>query len=433
LTSKIEFIEVKRFFCTATLHPMNKLINIHKRPFLKAALKFSALWMLFNVQAGEASSVQTHSFNVKDCGFTLTVNVAIWERQTRLRDAYVASKTKISADQERVYIQAIVGRKSQLEDPAANLFDAQQCAAKDIGKEATASGLRIRLQAAECSQQASSDDSRSLTGQHRLYGTVDGHWSALGVGLFASNKNDLAKFKPEFVQILKTLRHQCPIEFLPLKTGAAAELAHQKAVDIAIKKAAGAAQKAAENAAKMAAENPSTIDSRPRQSVRRTVPLELEWRMAIGNQCDFAFQTVQSKWGPDTFEGTEGLIPIGSKSKSKIFLTADSYWIAQGDNGAWSATTDKNCTVKKRGTLKTADGHEAPIFLASNCKKSADFSPNLNKSNLLYSYVRRSENGADYLVLASDDKSFLMRHEDELMAIIESYTTRLPKCLSYRK
>jgi hypothetical protein len=164
---------------------------------------------------------------MESCGFSLQINVATWERQIKVFDTYVASKTKIAADQERVFIQAIGKRKRQLEDPAANLFDAQQCVAQDIAKETTASGLRIRLQAAECSQQASSDDSRGPTGQHRLYGTVDGHWSSLGVGLFASSKENLAKYKPEFVKVLKTLRHLCPIEFLPLKTEAKAELAGQ--------------------------------------------------------------------------------------------------------------------------------------------------------------------------------------------------------------
>jgi hypothetical protein len=114
-------------------------------------------------------------------------------------------------------------------------------------------------------------------------------------------------------------------------------------------------------------------------------------------------------------------------------LTAANYWIAQGDNGVWRATTDKSCTVKQRGTLKTADGQDAPFFLASNCRKSAGFSANVDKGNLLFGYVRRGKNEADFMVLASDDKGFLMRHEGELMAIVESHTTQLPRCLSSGK
>lgn len=416
-----------------------KFVKVFKVPPALAVLTFgifSVAEILSNAQAGQTSRVQTHRFNMEDCGFALKINVAKWERQTKLFDTYLASKTKNHADKERVFIQAIGRRKTHLGDPAANLFDAKNCVAQELGNETTASGLRIRLQEVDCSHQSfATDSSHSPTEQHRLYGTVDGHWSSLGAGLFASSKEDVAKYKPELVQILKTLKHLCPFEFLPLKTGATAELEAQKAADLAVEKAvaiAGAAQKAAENAAKLAEKKSPESDARPRQTERRPVPPAREWRMVLGNQCKFAFQTVQGKWGPDTFEGTEALIPIGSKSKSKIFLTAANYWIIQGDSGAWSATTSKNCTVERRGTLKTADGQEAPLFLASNCQQNADFSANFNKKHLLYGYVRRANNDADYMVLASDNRSFLVKHEDELISIIESHTTQLPRCLNYR-
>ena len=98
MTSKIKFIEGKRFCGTAAPHPMNKQINILKRPLLTAALKFAALGIFSNALAAQTSSVQTHRFNMESCGFSLQINVATWERQIKVFDTYVASKTKIAAD-----------------------------------------------------------------------------------------------------------------------------------------------------------------------------------------------------------------------------------------------------------------------------------------------------------------------------------------------
>lgn len=156
-----------------------------------------------------------------------------------------------------------------------------------------------------------------------------------------------------------------------------------------------------------------------------------EWRMVVGNNsCSFAFQLPKGKWMLDSFEGTGGLIPSDSKSNASLFLTTSNYFSI--GNG-WTTPKLKQCAVEQRGTLKNADGKDAPLFLAGNCQKNDSVWANLDKNHLLYGLVKRGDQEADFMVLASDDKSALLKREDELKAIVQSHTHKYQECVDFGK
>lgn len=231
--------------------------------FLKALYVWSAFaigvaisgFVVFSEQLNEIgasnpSATQTHTFFGSDCGFAGKINTVNWRPLNKFENTYVPNESSLagilkSEGQESVYLKFSKARRTHLTDPLAPLFDAKRCVAQDIGEEITASGLRVRLHSVECSEDPP-QAALQPPGRHQLYGTFYGHWESMGAGLFAKDKEELAKYRPALTKILKTLEQRCPFEFSPLPTEEQAQKAAEKAGDEAAVRAAAAAGAAQE-------------------------------------------------------------------------------------------------------------------------------------------------------------------------------------------
>lgn len=170
-------------------------------------------------------------------------------------------------------------------------------------------------------------------------------------------------------------------------------------------------------------------------SVSMLRPKPTEWRQIVSGLegCLFAFRTEQNKWMPDTYAGTDGMIPKGFSGKSAvIFLSGTTFWSGRDENGGWATPIQRQCTIERRGTVSTEAGKPAPYFLASGCKKAGDHYANYGTDHLLYGYVNQGKE-SHFIWFASDDKNLLLKHEGELKTILKSYTTSPPNCVANGK
>jgi len=170
-------------------------------------------------------------------------------------------------------------------------------------------------------------------------------------------------------------------------------------------------------------------------TVSMVLPKPTQWRQIVAGDdgCLFAFQTEQNKWMPDTHTGTGGMIQKGFSGKSAvIYLSGTTFWSGRDENGGWATPIQRQCTIERRGTVTTDSGKPAPYFLASGCKKSDDQYANFGTNHLLYGYVNQGKQ-SHFLWFASDDKNLLLSHEGELKAILKSYSTAPPNCVTKSK
>jgi hypothetical protein len=161
----------------------------------------------------------------------------------------------------------------------------------------------------------------------------------------------------------------------------------------------------------------------------------LEWRMVMagGENCEFAFQAPKEKWIPDSQHGSNSLIRSDATTTTEpVFLSFERHWTGSDEKGGWYLPVDRGCTLESKGTLKTLSGATARMFLASNCQPKKDSYVNYGTKYLLYGYVTLDEQ-ADYMWLASNDKSLLFENELDLKGALQSHSLTLPSCVDKRK
>jgi hypothetical protein len=238
---------------------VNKFFSIVKQVFIWAAftvgvlMSIGMIYMEFQekevahqAQVVEApNQVQVHRFaHSSDCPYSVEIESGVWQRSEEIVSAYAAKKSNVYGEYSGTFLQFIATRRTTREDPQATLFDRAECTATDAGSDITVDGLAISLQKATCLIKAEGTHN-TPNRVHRLYGTIHGHWVAMGAGIFAINEHAIHQYRPQLIQILKTFKHQCPSEFSPLPRGEAAAHASAAAEQEAAEKATGAAKAAA--------------------------------------------------------------------------------------------------------------------------------------------------------------------------------------------
>jgi hypothetical protein len=191
------------------------------------------------------NEAQVHRFDIEfACPFSVEIESGVWQRTGEILDAYTAKKSSVYGEHRNTYLQLIATRRTTRSDPPATLFNKAECTATDAGSDVTSDGLSISLQKVAC-QSKPDGTPKTPPGTHRLYGTIHGHWVAIGAGIFAPNEETINRFRPQLIQILKTFKHQCAIDYSPLPTGEAAVQASAAAEQEAIERASQAAKAAA--------------------------------------------------------------------------------------------------------------------------------------------------------------------------------------------
>jgi hypothetical protein len=229
---------------------VKKILNFVKKLLIWAAFALGVATSigLVSMQLREEQApneVQVHRFDDSlACPYSVQIESGLWQRNGQIFNAYAARKSKIYGEHKDIFLQFIASRRTTRADAPATLFNKAECKITDSGSEVTADGLTISLQKVECQIKPDAAP-KTPPGIHQLYGTIHGHWVAIGAGIFANNEEALNRYRPQLIQILKTFKHKCDFEFSPLPTGEAAAQAAAIAEQEAIEKAADAARAAA--------------------------------------------------------------------------------------------------------------------------------------------------------------------------------------------
>lgn len=159
-----------------------------------------------------------------------------------------------------------------------------------------------------------------------------------------------------------------------------------------------------------------------------------------GTACDFSFGVPAGEWTSDPNSATYANIPVmvrkSELANPRLLLTMNRFWRDDKSPGGWYLVTEQKCQLADRGVIRTADGKDARVFLASSCNVSAAMQNGELKSpfggNTLYGYVAYNDKDADFLYLSSPDQALLLKHEDVLLSALKSYSTNSPNCVARR-
>lgn len=156
--------------------------------------------------------------------------------------------------------------------------------------------------------------------------------------------------------------------------------------------------------------------------------------------CDFSFSVPDSQWKLDpawrSYSGIPALVPAKEASNPALFLTQQRYWRHEEVAGGWSFVTSRKCQLTKREMVRTAEGKDVQIYLASGCDVSEFMRDgriaSAFRENILYGFMPVDDKEADFIHLSSSNKDFLLKNESLMVNALKSYSTSSPSCLFYR-
>jgi hypothetical protein len=158
-----------------------------------------------------------------------------------------------------------------------------------------------------------------------------------------------------------------------------------------------------------------------------------------GTSCDFSFG-IPDGWTADPNSASYANIPVmvrkSELANPQLFLSMHRFWRDDKSPGGWFVVAEKKCQLTNRDAIRTSDGKEARVFLASSCdvggaphggRRESPF-----REHTLYSYVPFNDTEADFIYLSSSDPALLRKHEDVLLSALKSYSTSSPNCVARR-
>lgn len=165
-----------------------------------------------------------------------------------------------------------------------------------------------------------------------------------------------------------------------------------------------------------------------------------EMFLAGGKNCDFSFGLPKGEWTSDPNSATYANIPVmvrqSELGKPNLFLSANRFFLDEKSPGGWFLVTQKKCQLERQDVIRTRDGKEAQVFLASSCDVSGDTRAGRIESpfreHTLYGWVAYNDKEADFLYLSSSDQALLRKHENVLLSALKSYSTSSPNCVARR-
>lgn len=157
-------------------------------------------------------------------------------------------------------------------------------------------------------------------------------------------------------------------------------------------------------------------------------------------ECEFSFNIPQGAWAPDPNAAAYANIPVMVRrfelASPQLFLSMNRFWRDDKSPGGWSFVTQDKCQLTTKDVIRTADGKEARVFLASSCDVSRATRNGRIESpfreHTLYGYVVYNDREADFLYLSSSDRALVLKHEDLLLSAFKSYSTNSPACVARR-
>jgi hypothetical protein len=172
---------------------------------------------------------------------------------------------------------------------------------------------------------------------------------------------------------------------------------------------------------------------------RKDKPLD-EVFVVGGTGCDYSFGVPKGEWARDPNSAGYANIPVmvhkSELANPRLFLSMNRFWRDDKSPGGWSLVTEEKCQLESRNAVRTSDGKDARVFLASSCDVSKATRNGVLESpfrgNTLYGYVVYNDKEADFLYLSSPDKALLLKHEDVLVSALKSYSTSSPSCVARR-
>jgi hypothetical protein len=159
-----------------------------------------------------------------------------------------------------------------------------------------------------------------------------------------------------------------------------------------------------------------------------------------GTSCDFSFGLPKGEWTADPNSATYANIPVMVRKSElgnpNLFLSINRFFRDEKSPGDWFVVTQEKCQLERRDVIRTKDGKEARVFLASSCDVSGATHGGRIESpfrgHTLYGWVAYNDKEADFLYLSSSDQGLVRKHEDVLLSALKSYSTSSPNCVARR-
>lgn len=157
--------------------------------------------------------------------------------------------------------------------------------------------------------------------------------------------------------------------------------------------------------------------------------------------CDFSFGVPKGEWTFDPNSKTYATIPVmvrkSELASPRLFLSMNRFWRNdKSPDGGWQLVSEQKCQLATRDVIRTKEGKEARVFLASNCDVSGTMRDGRFASpfrgHTLYGYIVYDDRDADFVYLSSSDQALLLKHEDVLFSALKSYSTSSSTCVARR-